>query len=643
MKALPLWLTLAATALADGDPGRTAVRHLEQVRAGRVALEPGKDTALSPATGADKRRDIEERIGRLAKELGPDPFTVGAIKIDGDLAAVLVRQETPLDPAKLRVDAVALVRRGDNWLPAPAPGSFENTALGYDVDRSKRQAGLTRWMEETRPHELAELRRDARERLRRQVAGSITTGELRDRTPAELARRFLDACQRQDKFAVLGLLGGLAETPPPELAARIPLIDRGLASGGAPETAADGDAPWRWFTAPEIVRVLAQEPDGTVTLTCLDGGKSGKPAFHQISLRFQQGADGLRQLLWPETQPRELPLAEPASGAIRDAIQQTVAALRRDHPVAGRPGAREAAAAFAAAYRSPAAAPPLELLEFPDDPMQAAAGCHKFARLWSRLHPGTTPARLLLPLDLHEEGGEAVAIYQALQPNNPVATDLLRLPFARTRDGWLLAADGKANAAQPWADRACQELAAGWQKQALAGAAALASLPAGDAPAEAAVREVFDRWRQALQSGPIEEAIACTAYLNTPAVTPAGRSGPAGLLGRLAQEWLAARQKDAPGVLGVVRSGRWAGVSVRGGSADADARYRLHPVLMTPAGPRLLEEVDLVAGGDRTRDFLNEAAFSRLAPAGQPDALAELRQLYHLHRQAAEADRARNP
>jgi hypothetical protein len=146
----------------------------------------------------------------------------------------------------------------------------------------------------------------------------------------------------------------------------------------------------------------------------------------------------------------------------------------------------------------------------------------------------------------------------------------------------------------------------------------------------------------------VTDALACTAYWKTPPgdAPQAGRTGATGLLARLGEEWIAARKgKAAPlTVVGVVRHGRWTGISARLGDAGASGvRYPLYPIVGTPAGPRLVGEIDLMAGGDRTREFLNEAAFGRLALSGHEAAVAELRQLYALHRQAAEADRARKP
>jgi hypothetical protein len=167
-----LWLALAACGLAAADPGETAVDFLEKVRAGAVNLEPGGDTALSAQTSASKRREIARRLDRMARDLGSDPLEAGAVRIDGELAAVLVRKTGSFDPGRMRVFPVALVRRGDAWAAAPVPASFENTGFGYGTTLRQRCATLQNWMLREQVFDLATLRDQSVEKMRRNIEAS---------------------------------------------------------------------------------------------------------------------------------------------------------------------------------------------------------------------------------------------------------------------------------------------------------------------------------------------------------------------------------------------------------------------------------------------------------------------------------------
>ena len=79
MKPLLLALVLGSPAFAAATdaPLKEAVQFVEKLRDRKIDLAPGRDTALSPATGEDKRKLIEERITRIAGELGSGELEAG--------------------------------------------------------------------------------------------------------------------------------------------------------------------------------------------------------------------------------------------------------------------------------------------------------------------------------------------------------------------------------------------------------------------------------------------------------------------------------------------------------------------------------------------------------------------------------------
>jgi len=627
--------TLAGLAFAGDDPGQTAVRYLEQVRAGKVNLDPGKDTALSPITGEDKRAEIAKRLEQLKKGLGPEAFAAQEVKTDGDFAAALVIQDSPLDSSKLRVETVALLRQGNAWLPAPLPGSFENTSLGYDANRSRRQRELVDWMQTRQPAALDALRANAQERLRGLIREKISPGDLRTSSPRLLAQRFVKACRERDTSVLLGLLGGLSEPP----------------FGGATETPVDlnrtfaGKTPaaeWRDFVSPQvIVSVLGETIEANrarVSLGLLDttAGKTGAPRFAMSELLFRREADESWRLTWPGPPQDQLRGSESQNVFLSKMPDQ----LRMDFPPTPQATSAEIHRAFPAALLSSDPTAALPLVDLTGEPETT---CNRLLAFASVRHGLPAPGSfLLVPVALKEEGDRAIAAYQTFRPQEAGRTDLRVFHFKKSATGWLWHPEGATSKAFATLNAFAEREKAGWetewQRRLFESSALLDSPAPGEAPDETAAREVFARWQTALgQKGDPFAALATTTHLRL-------RDDDAShFLRNFGYEWIDAHRPDAAPakVLGVVRHGRWAGISLRTDKSSDAAVYPLYPIVQTPAGPRLLLEIDLVAGGDRSREFLNEASLQRLGKI--PDALAELRQLFTLHRQLADADRARTP
>jgi len=631
---LVIGFMLTGLAFAGDDPGQTAVRYLEQVRAGKVNLEPGKDTALSPVTGDDKRTEIARRLQQLGKELGDESFTAQEVKTDGEFAAVLVKQESPLDTSKLRVESIALLRKGDSWLPAPLPGSFENTSVGYDAHRSRRQGELIGWMRAQQPLALEALRSGAKERLRRMIGEKVAANDLRTYPPSLLAHRFLNACRQRDTATILGLMGGLSDPPfggDAETPAKLNRLFTGKLEA----------SEWRHLVSPEvIVSILGETVAGDsarVPFGLLDAttGKPGAPRFSMSELIFRRDADGAWRLTWP-TPPEDILRGTESQNEFLSRMPDK---LRASFPVAAYSTATEIHHELPAALLQADPTASIPLMDLTGEPETTYNRLLTFASVRHRLP--ALGSFLFIPVAFHEEGDCAIGAYQLFRPQEPGRTDLRFFYFKKPSSGWLWYPEGAVNKSFAALSNLAEREKAGWEqawkRRLLSSSTALDSPAPGEAPAENATREVFARWQTALAKGDPFAALAETAHLQT------RDDEPSNLLRNFGYEWLVARKPDvSPAtMLGIVRHGRWAGVSIRTDKSHDPADYPLYPMIQTPAGPRLLLEVDLVAGGNRTREFLNEASLQRLG--ANADALAELRQLFTLHRQLADADRARTP
>jgi len=649
VKSLLLLLSLAAPVLAAGNetgsPADAALRYVTKLRSGEVDLGPGKDTALSPATGPDKRKLIADRVKRLAGELGPGAVEAGAQKLDGDMAAVLIHQATGFDPARLRVVAIGLIQKDGTWHPAPVPGSFENTGLGYDDSRSKRLADLETWMLQEQTTELASLRDQSSERLRQAIERNLPKEELRHATPEKVVKILLQACSRRDQATTLGLLGGLQAELPGDWSVRVAAVDQAFSN----ETAS---GPWHYLVSNGVIRTfLGKEATGreaTLSLSCLDAsgevGHAQLPQIKAVNLDLQQDASGVWRVDLPSSfftpePPEERGTKE--NPPVGPELQNVVKSWQHEHPpiLAPTPEAARDAVFSALSAKEPDGL--LSLIDLTRDPAEATLGMARLSLIWRDLHH-PRDVRTLLPLAFHQIGDGAIAAFQVFRSREPELADVRQVYLSKNGSGWQLVSGLRPAEPIPpalseikaWADAESTKWTENWKAIALSGSPALESIPAGEAPAEADVRSTFDTWNEAIARGDILTTIGLTARLNRDDYAK-------WLLQNLGGELTGAKKETRmTAVLGVIRRGPWTAVSARIGKAgDEDATYPLYPFVNTPAGPRVLAGIDIFANGSRTRDFLNQNSFSRLEAAGDADAAASLKEIYEIHRKSAEADR----
>ena len=618
-----LWLAMLVPALgAPGDSGEAAIRFLEKARVRQLNLEPGGDTALSPQTSTAKRLEIARRLERLADALGDAPLETAAVKLDGGMAGVLVHKNDGFDPASQQVFAIAMVKRGEQWVPAPVPGSFENTGMGYSAELRQRAAALKDWMLRQQVFELANLREQSAQRLRRSIEKSLPVETLRKLDSKQIGGRFIDACMRRNLPEILGLLGGLAANPPDDWPSR-------LNSATAAMRSKEPKRPWRLLVSGNVLKVPVyhEEDDGQAqfSIACLDpvgdGARPFMPRIELVHLEISRSGEGL----WRVDPPRGF--FQEASGdddadddsLDSDMLEAFPGKLTGVCPPAPEPSAREACESLFDLLRNGDFPSLARLIQPVESSVESCI--HAAKQWWDLREPGGD--RRLVPLAFKEDGGHAASVCHLFSARSPVRRDLRIFHFTKTPGGWLWMPlpDPESEAAmRGWADAQ----GAGWQDRLMAGCVELDALPESGAPSEADARQVVESWLKAASAGDVEAALRLTARLNTPkSITT--------VLRNLGYEMTGLGKKDAaPAITGIHRGVIWTAVGVRIAAADESARP-LYPVVTTPAGPRILIEIDLIAAQGRTREFLNRTALERLLDF-PPAALDELKELYQKHR-----------
>ncbi|RPJ35150.1 MAG: hypothetical protein EHM17_03895 [Verrucomicrobiaceae bacterium] len=615
-----LWLAMAVSASGvPGDPGETALRFLEKVRSRQLNLEPGGDTALAPQTSEPKRREIARRLSRMADDLGGDPLEVGAVHIDGGLAGVLVRKTDGFDPSHMQVFPIAVVKRGETWAAAPVPASFENTGFGYDEALRQRLAALQDWMLREQVLDLATLRDQSNERMRRNIEKALPAETLRTLDSQQAAGRFASACARRNLPEILALLGGLSATLPEDWPLR-------LKAAEAAVRAADPRRPWHLLMAENVLRVPVyhEEEDGEalVSIACLDPAGSGPQSatlqVEVIHLALAKTAEGFwrvdppEDFLWDPGE-NEAPTDDDLDYDLADAFAGKLAGL--DPPVP-EPSARQAMEALLHRLQDGEFAAAVRLIH-----PSVEAGNHPYlrvARLWQFLRaPGAI--HRAIPLSFQENGDRATAICQFFSARSPDRFDPRVLNFQKTAEGWLWIIKG-GEATEAWARAEIKRLEETWQDRLLADCPVIENLADSGSPGEAEARAVVEAWLVATASGDVPAALRLTARLGMP-------DSKSAVLRNLGYEMTGSQHHSGPpAITGVHRGGVWTAVGVRS-APDGKAAFPLYPVVQTPAGPRILLEIDLFATKNRSREFLNKTALERLRHL-PPATAAGLRELF---------------
>jgi hypothetical protein len=646
VKLFALILALATGTTLAADPGAAAIDFLEKVRKGRLALEPGGDTAITPQTTEAKRREIARRLERMTNELSAGKFEVGAVEQDGELAAVLVRKLGGFDPARLQVFPVALVKQGERWTPAPVPASFENAGIGYAPGIRQRVAALENWMLREQVRELTELRDQATSRMRQEISERLPRGEYLAQDPEQIARGFLGASEDADLAAMLGHLGGMRESLPPDWDLRLKAADTAVAAGKRVTR------PWRLLMSPEVVRVPVHSETGgdtaLVSIACLDpaGGERGRmPRIHIVHFGMERHQEGIWQINLPPAfihpTPPDEDEEEEEDGLIFDSdlIEAFPASLRALHPATPQAAAKDAFEATLDAMKAPDLIPLLSMVKLPEDPATALRACARAAQSWwpVRESPGL---RHPLPLAFHESGDAAVGIVQFLALAEPDNTRLRTFHFKKSPQGWLwqaeLAADDAAGEAdselRKWTTEELARWKNGWQEKLFSEPLPGEELQRGAAPAEAAARETLSALLNAVAAGDLAAALPMIARFDGPASASKA-------LRNLNFEVTSLDLANRPPAIEAVATGNFFTLAKVRIDQEKGPVFPVYSIVSTPTGPRVLLEIDLFATTQRTRAWLNGESLRLAGERLTPEAAAELQELFkRLEQPPAEAE-----
>ena len=159
-----------------------------------------------------------------------------------------------------------------------------------------------------------------------------------------------------------------------------------------------------------------------------------------------------------------------------------------------------------------------------------------------------------------------------------------------------------------------------WRAELMKSGTAIEHLELERSATDAEASKLMVDWMDALARKDVHRALSLSAWLGEKGEIPmkALRNVSYDLTNYSKSDWH---------VVGIQRSGPWVAATVRQ-EMGGKVRNAFVPVLMTASGPRLMPEIDLFADDSRTRKFLNDESFERLAKFTGKEQIQQLKDLF---------------
>lgn len=630
---------LTVLPLVASDPGTAALAFLEKLRTGNVDYGPDGDTALQANTSKGKQEQIRKQLERVARGVADGRLELGDIKQDGDYAGVLVRKIGSYDSSDMNVFPIALVRENGKWMPAPVVASFENAVTGYTTQVKKRLEALEIWMLRQRVEDLEFIISESGERMRREILEEFPPEQLTNESPRKFVEGFLEACKTGNQAAILGYLGGLEKKKPEDWSERLKVSemvnDRTIING----------FPWRLVVSEEVVREVVHEDlderGGTISIACLDPalvsmhGSLSKIKLLHISVR--KGASDRFLINLPQAlilnDMDELHTDEDLDVDLLDLFTTR---LRGIDGAKGSESPEIASKSVIEGLKTGNLRTLLTRVDFEGTAKKARIAATSAAEIWWSVND---PSILRIPVQVgfKEQGDLAMASYQWFSMTYPDRFELRTFTFKKTSGGWMwvpgiVSRDEREDQdiLNEWAKKSSAEWEKGWMNILMRESVRLEKIDTSRLVTDEDAEELMEQWNMAMRSGKIESALGLSAWCDSKGGLPVK------LLRNINYAVTDAREVSAE-FHGIFRNDSWVAVAVKH-TGDKETYFSFHPIVLTAEGPKMLPEIDLIVGRDRTRRFLNEQVFKKLGENCDPEEVSELEGLFQTFSEQVESE-----
>ena len=632
----------------DQDPKATqAISYLQKVSKGEIDI--AKHTALSPNCSIARRKIIRERLNFLRSNYlrSKEVFTVEEIKEGDQFAAVLIRAEHPSSPLSSRVYAIALLKTGDTWKPAPLPGTFANSGYGYDENIERQVKELERWMAREKIKRETAHREKAASEFQISLAQIEKKLQLDKIDSKEAVSNFINLCRSKDLMLVLAAMGAASDMLADSLEETISIVSRGLEIDNQ-------ESDWQIVTNPssvfEIMKVDEKREEIAVGFYNPMLRRQSKVLYFPVEKKnnktFVRLSPMLKIALLPENErwqqrwrhrrddERTLILKVPSTilkntdpktvESPEELIKQFLVALKANR------------------FREAIQMLPREGHHFEKDKEQAIVLAN-LATLWQGLITFKSAPRPRF--DVLKEASLALAPLQYGLPNKPGKFQTWNIWMLKGAHGWQLVPENSIKSIEDKQIRQHiktlekrlvsmtrnqrEELSQKMLRQVLK----INTQNLQEAATTPEAQEIFKQYRSHLRSDDNQAALGCCAVLQGTDDAKTLKNFNYALRG-------IDDHIDDDQILGVTRSKHWSGISVRTQSKLAGTHdYPLYFCLKTSRGPKILLDIDLRFASNKGRKMLNESNWLKLKKILPAKALKEVETIFANHEKLVAKDK----
>ena len=638
---------VSAKSTEQTTEANVAIQYIKKLAKDEVDLN--RDTAISEHCGIQRRKVIREQLTFLRKThfSDGDTFTVESQQTKGDFAAVLLRAENSSSPLSTRIHALALVRKKENWLVAPLPGSFANTDYGYDESVEKTVRTLELWMAREKATRESQARRSAEDQLLTSIKKEEKSTHLESLTKKQAALNFITQCRKKNLFGVLAALGGASDKLTDSLATTVHLVSQGL---GTDDTAND----WQLVTNPSvIVQAITTDSKSKEIAIGFWNPLTKKSAHilyfstHQFNgkifvklphpLRIAMLPERERwQQKWQHIHHDEDELIELLPNAI----------FKNNHPIKFPDGHQKLRETFIKNLNALNFKECIRLLprngEYFGKKENQRNTLTQLSRLWGNLYRlRTAPRRDLNPI---EDKNLALLPLQYAKPNRPGEFQIIKIWLIKESDGWHLIPE---ETLKQYADkhllsnmRQLESKMRSMDKEqqepyprSLMEKVVTISPPLTLAAVENETAEkTLTHFRLFLRSKDTASALSTCAVLKGTSNTLTLKNFNYAIRG-------AADHRDTDHILAITRAGKWLGISLRTESKTSGTYdYPLYLIANTNQGPKIILDIDLRYATNKGRKLLNSRNWSKLEKSLPKASQANIKTIFTKHEKLSAAD-----
>ena len=253
------------------DQSKAAIHFLELISNGQLDLV--RDTALSKHCSPKRLKELETRIERVRNNdiSDNDIFTFEAQLTDSGFAAVLVRADNMMNPLNKHIHPVALLRRNNQWLPAPLLGSFSNTGYGYDLESEISVKKLETWMGQQKILRESKHTQKIKSEIKSKIIKIEQAAELAEMNSGQITSYFLKQCRNKNTLAIIASIGSAYTPAENKLGQDIEIISKAM------QLEPTSRGAWYHLSQACIAQVIeTDDKTGKVTVGCFDPSQADK-------------------------------------------------------------------------------------------------------------------------------------------------------------------------------------------------------------------------------------------------------------------------------------------------------------------------------------------------------------------------------